>query len=144
MKWRKLLLCYVVTVLTTVALLMTLTSMSAAQTDTEIPADLQGLLGWLLTGGGFALVAYWIIEHWAWWPWFPRWQPEPKRWAAMGWVLVLTVPAVLLQVWFGFRQELPPDIQAWVKIVLAAWGPLFLANQLLHARLKAYWAQSGG
>lgn len=138
MKWRKALLFVTIATLVWLSLLTTV----AAQVDIEVPTDLQGLLGWIVTGGGAVLIAYWVIEHWPWWPRFSEWQPEPKRWAAMAWVFVATAPAVLLQVWFGLRQ-MPPNIQAWLNIMFTAWGPLFLANQLWHGRAKAFWDKRG-
>ena len=92
--------------------------------------DMEQIIAWILQGGGAGVIAYWIIERWA---WAVALDPEPRQWVAWGISGTLGVGAWGLSLWFGL-QAIPATPQAWVEALLFAAALAIMGAKAVHTR----------
>ena len=94
--------------------------------------ELKELLSWVVSGGGAALVAYFLIEKL---PVLAALNPEPKRYVAF----VLSA-ALAIGAWFGMAGMLyepwPMTTYAWIEKLVFIGTSAFTLSQIIHAKRK--------
>ena len=94
--------------------------------------DMQQIIAWILQGGGAGLIAYYVIERWA---WAVALDPEPRQyvsWAISG---ALGIGAWGMSLWFGL-QAIPATPQAWVEAAVGAALLAIMGAKTLHTRKR--------
>ena len=94
--------------------------------------DMQQIIAWLAQGGGAGLIAYWIIERWA---WAVALDPEPRQYVAWAISGALGVVAWAMSLWFGL-QTIPASPQAWFEAAIGAALLAIMGAKIAHARTQ--------
>ena len=92
--------------------------------------ELGTLLGWLVSGGGAAVVTSWLLDN-------VRWLRilafEPKRWVSFGFTAALAMLAYAAQVGIGYVAE-PQGWRGWTETLCLVGTSSFALSQMIHAR----------
>ena len=100
--------------------------------------DLGTLLGWLVSGGGAAVVASWLLDKVK---WLHDLAFEPKRWASLGLTAALAVLAYTAQVGIGYVAE-PIGWRGWLEALCLVGTSSFALSQMIHARKETVAAKA--
>lgn len=92
--------------------------------------NMEQIIAWILQGGGAGLIAYWIIERWA---WAVALDPEPRQYVAWTVSGVLGIGAWGLSLWFGL-QAVPATPQAWFEAAVGAVLLAIMGAKVIHTR----------
>ncbi len=95
--------------------------------------DLGTLLGWLVSGGGTAVVASWLLDKVK---WLHDLAFESKRWASLGLTAALAMLAYAAQVKVGYVAT-PAGAQGWLEALCLVGTSSFALSQMIHARKQA-------
>lgn len=93
--------------------------------------NLEGILTWVLGGGGAGWLAYWLIEQLNTGKWDPFW----KRVFSLTVTGLFGVLAYGVAVMFGYRPGCS-DWQSWVEQIVAVIALAITTSQTIHGALK--------
>lgn len=115
--------------------------MVVAQTDFPLPPggdgglpseiELPVVLLWLFSGGGAAVVSYWLMGK----GFLATLPSEQKRYVSMGLAALVACAAFVATVALGYADE-PTGSKAWLEQLFAIAGLAITGGQALHGRLQ--------
>jgi len=91
---------------------------------------LEGISNWVLSGGGAAVIAYWLMSNV---PVLKGLSAEAKRYASYALAGGLAIAAWALLAWFGLGTW-PVGPQAWLNEVIRVIMLGIVGSQVAHAR----------
>ena len=90
--------------------------------------SLQEFLAWLLTGGGAALIGFWLVGNVS---FLEDLKPDYKRYVSFGLTGAVAVLGWLFTLWMGWA-KVPGDPQAWVEAIVSVIGTAIVTGQVIH------------
>lgn len=94
--------------------------------------ELSELLAWVISGGGAAVVAYFLIERV---PALKALLPEPKRYVAIALSAVLAIGAWFCAAAMGYA-DWPVGVNAWIEQLFFIGSSAFTLSQIIHGAKK--------
>lgn len=95
--------------------------------------ELREVLAWVISGGGAAVLGYWLMEHI---PALAELQSEWKRYVAYVLTAGIAIGAYMVEYIFGYVQPPAPEWRAWVEVLFQVASVAVGLGQIIHARMK--------